>query len=422
MRILFVTPYIPRVRPFNFIRELSKRHDVSLLCLYASEQEKNDSNFEALVHYCRTVRAIKLNSRQSIYNCLLALLSKTPLQVAYCRSPALIKELKELQRDNDFDLIHVEFVRAAYLIDYMDRDVPVIYDCVDSRTVYLEQLFATRKNIYSKALAFEELIKMKRYEPYICKKYDDVFVISNEDANALNGQDSNIKPKVICNGVDLNCFEPAVNSYQEDSIIFHGRMNYYPNTDAVLSFYKSIFPFVRAEKPNIRFYIVGMYPNRKIQELDRDPNIVVTGYVNNVRPFLKQAAVAVCPIRIGVGVQNKILEAMATALPVVTTSLGAEGLSAIPGRDLLVADDPREFAEFVTRLMTDREMRQQVGLSGRKYVEMNHSWERIGQQLESAYEELVEAKRKRSLLGNDGYNVQAANKKIGKIKLTSYYK
>jgi glycosyltransferase involved in cell wall biosynthesis len=170
-----------------------------------------------------------------------------------------------------------------------------------------------------------------------------------------------------------------------------GKMSYHANVSMVLHFATAIWPLIRASLPEAQLWIVGKDPSKEVRRLAGDPAIRVTGTVPDLRPFLQAAAVAVAPLAYGVGIQNKILEAMACATPVVTTSQGLSALGAVPDRDLVMADEPAAFAAAVIGLLRAPDRRAEVGLSGRRYVEANHAWPSIAAQLEEVYHAAIRA-------------------------------
>jgi glycosyltransferase involved in cell wall biosynthesis len=163
-------------------------------------------------------------------------------------------------------------------------------------------------------------------------------------------------------------------------------MSYHANQTAILYFVRSIFPLIKAAHPNVRLRIVGSSPPRMIQSLAKDPAIVVTGHVFDLREGLRGATVAICPVRVKVGIQNKILEAMASGIPVVSTPDGLAGLEAQPQIDILVGDGAQDFANQVGRLLTDQELRNHIGRSGTVYVQSHHRWENAARCLEELYD------------------------------------
>ena len=196
-----------------------------------------------------------------------------------------------------------------------------------------------------------------------------------------------MKLSVVPMGVDLEHFQPSSTEYSSH-ILFTGTMNYFPNWDAVLYFHSDIFPLVQEAHPDTIFYVVGNSPPNRIRKLASQKNVVVTGYVPETRPYFDDAAVFVSPMRAGSGLQVKNLEAMAMGVPVVTSSLGAMGLDARVGKDLLVGDTPEEFAKHIIDLIEFSDYRQSVGTAGRNLVEEKYSWDVLVQRLEGVYSQI----------------------------------
>jgi glycosyltransferase involved in cell wall biosynthesis len=192
--------------------------------------------------------------------------------------------------------------------------------------------------------------------------------------------DSDSHIEVLPNGVDQQYFNipyaPA-----DGSIIFTGVMNYFPNGDAVVHFQHHIFPLIKHQIPFAQFIIAGMHPTRQIRKL-ADGQTTVTGYVPDIRAYLSKAAVCVAPLRIAMGVQNKILEAMAMGVPVVATSIANQGINATHEREILVADEPASFAEATTRLLTDQRLRDTIRKNAKQFIGQNFCWESNLQRLD----------------------------------------
>jgi glycosyltransferase involved in cell wall biosynthesis len=211
----------------------------------------------------------------------------------------------------------------------------------------------------------------------------------------------NLKPKrengeiisVIPNGVDLNYFSPNENLARERAtLVFSGKMSYHANITMVLYLIREIMPIIWTERPDVKLWIVGKDPPREILNLGDQPNITVTGFVEDIRPFLQRATVAVVPLQYGAGSQVKVLEAMACETPVVVTSKAVSALSVVDGEEILVANDPEDFSKSVLKLLNIPNYRYKISQYGRKYVEENHNWESIVTQLEGIYHEVTNDK------------------------------
>ncbi|MBU6482665.1 MAG: glycosyltransferase, partial [Nitrospirae bacterium] len=191
-------------------------------------------------------------------------------------------------------------------------------------------------------------------------------------------------------------FSTDQSAMEPDKIVFTGVMGYPPNEDAALYFSQDIFPIVRAKRPSAQFWIVGSGPSQQVRDLARCPGIHVTGEVEDVRPFVQSAAVIVCPLRVGSGVKNKILVAMAMQKATVATSLSIEGLDLADSREVLLADDPRAFADKVVHLLAHPEEALRLGLNGLKRVQERHSWAAMGKALETAVQSVMASRNGRA--------------------------
>jgi len=397
MRVLFVAPYVPslvRIRSFSFVKYLSRRHEVTVVALMHDKVDAEAVDF--LRHYCTRVETIPLSRGEGLYNCGLALPSRVPLQAAYCRSGELTRRIASELQHGDYDLAHVEHMRAAHF-GLQITGIPVVYDSVDCITLLLRRTVRHSRFGPGKALSWSELRRTVGYEADLVGRFDRVLVTSDDDRRMLlnlRGNTDVFKVVVVPNGVHLARSSSDAGKRDPDSIVFSGKMSYHANVDAVTYFCHEIFPLVKRDRPRVRLTIVGSNPPPEVRRLGKDPSVTVTGHVPDVRPFLEHATVAVCPVRYAVGIQNKVLEAMATGTPVVATSQACKALQAKPGQDLLSADDSRGFAAHVLRLLEQPAYADWIANNGRRYVVENHEWSRIVERVESIYEEVVAGHRR----------------------------
>jgi len=215
--------------------------------------------------------------------------------------------------------------------------------------------------------------------------FDEVAVTSPEDAAVLQGMAPTAPIAVIPNGVDLDYFRPINGPREEKTLVFSGKMSYHANVTGILHFVEQVFPLVRAAVPEVRLRIAGSQPPPVVQALANDPAIEVTGQLPDLRPAIGSATAAICPVIVKVGVQNKILEAMAMGVPVIASRQGAVGLEARPGEELLVGADPAEFARHTIAVLTDASLRTRLTAAGRRYVERTHRWDVMADNFEVLY-------------------------------------
>lgn len=404
LRLLFVAPYVPsllRVRPYHLLRHLAARHEVTLFALTTSAEERAQT--EALRRWGIEVHLAPVSRRAALLRCPLARLRGDPMQVAFGADPAALRQLARLVASRPFDLAHLEHARAAALQAALPPDLPVVFDAVDCLSLLLLRTLHGSHDLRQRLLAALELGPMRRFEASLPRRFARVLVSSPVDADALltlarnargelAAEDAALAPLLLPNGVDLEYFRPLPDR-DPDLVVLSGRMRYHANATAALEFARAIWPRVRRARPNARLAIVGSEPPPEVRALAGRDGIEVTGYLPDLRPVVGRASVAVCPVRVKAGVQNKILEAMALGVAVVSSGCGVEGLAARPGHDLLVADEPEAFAAAVSRLLVDADAARALGERGRAYVVARHSWERSAALLQGCYIEVLAGRR-----------------------------
>jgi sugar transferase (PEP-CTERM/EpsH1 system associated) len=396
MHILFVVPYVPdpiRVRPYNLLRSLAGRgHRLSLLTLWTNDAERRW--LDRLRADGIAVRALPLPAWRSALKALWAVLGRDPLQSAYSWAPGLLALGQGLGRP---DIIHVEHLRGSRYGLALRRQPggpPLVWDSVDCISQLFAQAAAYSQNPLRRAITRFELGRTRRYEGRLLSAFDHVLVTSAADRQALlalaqPGQE--VAPiSVVANGVDLDHFSPGASGAKEvGKLVISGKMSYHANVAMTLFFVREVLPLIWRERPETELWIVGKDPPREVAALEQNPAIAVTGEVEDLRPFLQRATVAVAPLIYGAGIQNKVLEAMACATPVVATPPAVAALETQPGADLLVAQEPAQFASQVLALLADTEAQRRIGQAGRRYVERHHGWPAVAEKVEEIYDQVV---------------------------------
>jgi sugar transferase (PEP-CTERM/EpsH1 system associated) len=398
MNILFLTsrfPYPPyrgdKLKIYNLIKQLAHRgHSVSLLSFVGSAQE--EEYVPVLKKFCANIRTVRRPLLKSIGTCVTGISSDIPFQIHFFSDDKFQRELKDVLTSWNVNLIHVHLIRMAQYVESL-RTVPRILDLTDAGSLYLERFLSITKNPFKKIFLKVESRRLRQYEK-ILEHFDDNLVCSEIDRAVLNERAPSAAIDLLYNGVDLDYFtkpgetdganvgEPNING-----IIYTGNMTYHPNRDGILYFVKEIFPTIERVIPTATLYIVGQSPPREIKKLSR-ANIVVRGFVPDIKQEYLKNQVAIAPIRFGAGTLNKVLEPMALGIPVVSTSLAVQGLNLQNGEEIMVADTPEGFADMVVRILRDKEFQQRIGLKGQAIVRGQYGWTTITSTLEKIYQSL----------------------------------
>jgi len=395
LRILFITPRLPypldrgdRIRVYNFAKILAEKHSLSLCSLIQSKDEyKYEKNLQNLFD---RIELILLKPWKSHMNMATHFFSKLPLQVAYFNSFEMRKKIEQILKDEKFDLIYSFHLRTAHYVNKLNlMNAYTVLDLTDSVSLFLHRILLHSK-IYLKPIYYREWLATRRYEASIVKQFNECWLISNIDKRAIERLAPNSHLFIIPNGIDIEYFSPYKRSNQKrvlENLLFVGYLGV-QNVDAVLYFYRKIFPLIRSEFPLVKFYVVGANPPRQICRLD-DKSVIVTGYVEDLWSYYRKASVMVAPMRFVVGIQNKILEAMAMEVPVVTTNFGNEGIDARHEKEIFVADDPAEFANYVIKLLKNKELREEIGKNARKFVKKKFTWQEVAHRVDKILETII---------------------------------
>ncbi len=394
MKILFLAqrvPYPPnkgdKLRSYHLIRGLAANHEISLACL--ADNTEDIEHAGVLKKWCQSVDVIYLRKNVSRLRAVRALFSSKPLTLGYFHSPLLLQLVRQKLQQERFDAI---FIYCSSMAPYVE-DVATI-----SRVIDFVDVDSEKWKQYSRFARFPlswvyalESRRLRHYEKLVAASFDHCFLVSEKEVEDFRKRVFPCKAMTaICNGVDCRAFSPTEEQYDPQALVFTGAMDYFANVEAVVHFVREILPLVVARKPGVKLYVVGSNPAHELITLAREnPRVIVTGYVERVQPYMAKAAVFVAPMRIARGVQNKILEAMAMGLPVVTTSLGYEGLNAVPEKDLFVEDNERSFALRILSLMEDKALRLAMSRQARAYVNDSCSWQASSEKLENILVDVV---------------------------------
>lgn len=394
MKLLVVSPYLPSptwgfsARSYHLLKTLARKYAVSLLAL-DERTEKGASDDTYLLK--RLTYKVQLIPRSAPHLKRLKQLANVVRGSSTVLNAHIMAEMQQaldaLLAQDCYDAVLFESVLSAGY--YLPEDLAVVIDQHNIEYELLQRTSARETAWARKWYNQRESRLVKPVEIERCRRADMVLVTSERERLLLKSLLPGSVIEVVPNGVDIETFHRDRSEREVSSqIVFTGSMDYYPNIDAVLFFAQHCWPFIRAQIPDATWQIVGKNPQSEVQKLAELPGVTVTGSVPDVQPFLAKSAVAIAPLLIGSGTRLKILEALAMQKAVVSTSLGCEGLSLVPGKHLIVADQPEAFAQAVVELVKNPEKRRTLGTAGRSLVEAEYSWERCGDQLLHALEKM----------------------------------
>ncbi len=387
MNVCFVTPRFPfpttkgdKLRAFNAIRELGARHEITLVA--ASDEPLSAGDIDAVARYCKRVEIVQLSRLRSLLNvAAYGAFTSLPLQTLFYRCDAMRERVRDVLRGSKFDIVHASLIRVLpYLWELAEP--PVVVDLMDS----IARSTAMRASLVSPLLRPVyrlEAARVAAYERAACDRFAELFVCAEPDRIAI-GERPNLS--VVRSSVDLAGFAYRRDAREDDLVVMTGNQGYAPNVDAVAWFASTVWPIVRGKRPSARFRIVGVRPAPTTRAHDGKNGITVTGPVDDIATELHRATIAVCPMRSGSGVQTKILEAFATGTPIVSTTLGNEGIGALPGREIAIADEPAAFAERILHLLANPELRATTAAAAHALAERAFTWGAHGRAIETLYE------------------------------------
>jgi glycosyltransferase involved in cell wall biosynthesis len=406
VRILFLSSWFPyppdngaRIRTFNLLRQLARRHEIALLSFIQDEGVKQ-SELDAVSSFCRVLGTVPQRHFQpSRPQALFRLLSMRPRSLAETYSPQMAALVRDALHQHPFDLIIASEIgpgldTAPYIIDadtlprvIEDLELSMIWNKIRAQNTWAGQV---RHKL--------TWLKLRHYAARLLRRVDGCTVASEQERILLQNIVSDFEPlAVIPNGLDLARYRDGWGPPAPDTLVFPGALTYQANFDAMFFFLKEVFPLVRARKPGVTLRITGRTDGVPVHRLPAEGSVVFTGYLEDVRPVVAQSWVCVVPLLTGGGTRLKILEAMALGTPVVSTSKGAEGLEVTPGHDILIADEPAEFADAVLRLLSDETLRARLSANGQKLVRERYGWDQIGEKLDHFLRQVVQGYERRGI-------------------------
>jgi sugar transferase (PEP-CTERM/EpsH1 system associated) len=396
VKVLYVChrfPFPPKrggkIRPFNMIRHLSRDHEVHVASLVRSEAEANEGR--GLAEFCDRYAMGRVRNPVQVLRMFARLPTATPSSMGFFYSARLARTIREWLARERYDLI---FVHCSSVAQYVAgaTGTPKILDFGDMDSQ--KWLEYARYKPFPLSLGYHlEGRKLEREERRLARRFDLCTATTRAEWETLESYNTGVASDWFPNGVDAEYFAPSAEPYDDDTVAFVGRMDYYPNQECMFDFCRKTLPLLQAKRPALKLLIVGADPSPAVRDLQKLPGVTVTGSVPDVRPYLRRAAVMVAPLKIARGTQNKILEAMAAGVPVVTSSAAAGGVDALAGEHFLVADDPERLAEAVLRIVENPAERNRLAAAGRQRMLSHHNWEHSMQRLDRIVERCIAAAR-----------------------------
>lgn len=383
MKILFISAYLPgrglhggSSRIFELLHYLHRHHEITLLCF--KNRLDDDSRLKDLRSMCKKISVFLTREKLPFY--------PFPFEpfMAYVQDD-FRKKLQKLVQREKFDLVQYEYVQMG--IYHKDlAHIPSVLTEHEVNFLALQRSLPFIKGPLKKLKDYYDSLQMMKRELDVLNRMDRVICMNRHDANALVGYVPQEKLEILPHGVDTAYFAPMADVTPEPNAIgYFGAFQHYPNVDAVLYFVHDIFPLIKERIPDAHFYVIGSNPPEEIKQLHGRTDITVTGFVPDIRPYMARCAVIVAPIRLGLGMRVKVVEAMAMGKPVVATELACEGIDVTDGADAAMANTEESFAESVCYMLQDHACASAMGAAARKLVERNFEYRAIGERLDRIY-------------------------------------
>ena len=344
-----------------------------------------------LSRFCHQIHTLVLTRSRllDLIYFIRSLLTSIPFMILRDSSKEMKATIDGLLENNEFDVIHVDQLNVAQYVNGVSASKKVLDEhnvvAMNVRSLFETTAFVNPKKMF----LYLEWLKLRRYETNACRKFDAVMTVTEQDKKILQScLPSKIRLEVIPIGVDLNEFTLLSRNNKSKVLVYMGTMYYQPNIEGIMWFCRNIYPLIKKEVPDIKLLIIGSRPPTQVQKLEFDESIHVLGYVDDIMPYMHDCAVAIVPLRAGSGMRVKILNFLAMGIPVVSTSLGCEGINTIHGENIVIADEPYDFAKGVVALLCDENLAEKLTRQGRRLVEDKYSWDTIFNRLDEIYQKI----------------------------------
>ncbi len=392
LNILFLVARFPyplvggdKLKPYYVIKHLAENHNVTVISFNEGRKTTAD-DINEISKLGADVRVIPFNPKYQFISGTAKMITKLPLEVTYYYSRKFQKETDRVIKENNIDLI-ISFMQktSEYILNYPHKKILIQDDC---RTLYYGRSAKESKGLFQKIVRTIEFKKDFYYEPAITDKFNIVSFVSREDIEGAMANKKSDKYRIITNGVDIERLNaPNDNSHRKD-IIFGGRLDVLANQLSLERVINNILPEIKKAIPDIKLNVVGAYPPDYLKQMDGKV-ITLHPDVPDLMPYLQKAAAFIHPHYSGSGIQNKVLEAMATGCPVVTTPSGNQGIHGKHMSEVMLGNNDKELARHSITLLNDATLRDKLSKNARKLIEDTHSWDAVYKQIDGIIDEVI---------------------------------
>lgn len=374
-----------KLRAYNQIVQLAKRHEVYLFCL-SDERIENDW-IKQLRPFCKEIEIGKLNKFSSLLNVSLAFFSQLPLQTAFYKSNKIKQQYNAFLQKVKPDVCYYQFVRTMPYAEGVA--LPQVLDFQDTLSANMERR-AGKSNAFLKPFFLMEAKRLRRYELKAMNLFDAQTIITDADRQLLPSNAKN-KVAIVSNGVSQRYVDEVETKEKKYDVLFCGNMGYKPNITAADYLIRSIMPLVRKQRPQTTLCIAGVNPPNAIKAMANKMNLIVEK-VDDMRQMYLQSKVFIAPMQIGTGLQNKLLEAMSCEIPSISSPLANNALQAEHNKEILIANKDQEYADCILKLLNDESLAKKLATNGREYILENFRWEKCNEELEKVLAKVVSHK------------------------------
>ena len=397
MHILQISPQLPyppdsggRVAIYNILKHLSRHHEITLATFVTEETEQYIPNLEP---YCRKIIAVKHNNTTTKFGMLVNMFSSQPYTMTKFYSLEMAQQIADAAQRDGVNFVHIDHLHMAQYVGALPQAMPAILREHNVESTIMRRFAEQSVHPLIKLYARIQSQRLYQYEGEIGAQFDRCIAVTRVDGQTLQEMMPAAQVDVVPDGVDTDWFNPKALEIQAEPLrlVTTGDYGWAPTADGLMFFIREIFPVIRARMPEVTLSVVGRKPPEAIRNMGQ--GIEVLGRVEDVRVEVMRGAVFVAPTRIGSGIRLKILEAMALQRPVVSTSVGCEGIEAEPETHLLVADDPAIFADSVIRLLEDKSLQTSMTRNAARLIEERYAWHTLAKQLSDTYEDIVRNKK-----------------------------